>query len=51
VSVNSLEVVFPIADGFRALYAASLQNDFDLSNIAEFFDSFVVGDVVSWGKN
>jgi hypothetical protein len=44
-SSNFLEVDVP--DGrFGTLYAASLQRDFDLSNIAEFLGRFVVGLVV-----
>lgn len=49
LSSNLLEVDVP--DGrFRTLYAASLQRDFDLSNIAEFLGRFVVGLVVGYDR-
>ena len=44
---NSFEIGITIALSINACFAASRQSDFDLSNVAHFFDGRVVGALVS----
>ena len=47
---NSFEIRSMIALSVIACFAASRQCDFDLSNVAQFFDGRVVGALVSYNR-